>query len=196
MRYKISIMLPTQQQVIDYVLKNPGCMSKAIAKHFGCTSKDINRKRNGYCGVYYLPGHRRVEYTHYIDTPETPVTLEDLPEPPAQTPDEWCIGPPVDQYTMTPLEDLPEPPKYTPRSDTPPNQPRSIKAKLKPKLKPTPTPKPTLRVHAKLKPTLRVHAKLKPTLRVHAKPKPRNNNLSSLSQLVNMGILDKDYNDL
>jgi len=67
--------LPTTQQVIDYVRENPNCKSKAIANHFKCNTKDINRDRVGYVGVYKNPEIVSENYTH---------RLTEVPEPEAQ----------------------------------------------------------------------------------------------------------------
>ncbi len=68
-------MLPTTQQVIDYVREHPNCKSKDIANHFKCNTKDINRDRDGYVGVYKNPEIVNENYTH---------RLKDVPEPEVQ----------------------------------------------------------------------------------------------------------------
>jgi len=67
--------LPTTQQVIDYVREHPNCKSKDIANHFKCNTKDINRDRDGYVGVYKNPEIVNENYTH---------RLKDVPEPEVQ----------------------------------------------------------------------------------------------------------------
>ena len=59
--------LPTTQQVIDYITANPGCKSKQIAKHFGCTTSDINKQRDDYPGAYKIAGNKPVNYCHFIE---------------------------------------------------------------------------------------------------------------------------------
>ena len=56
--------LPTMQQVINYVRENPDCKSKDIAKHFGCTTKDVNRNRGEYIGIYSNPAIISTDYKH------------------------------------------------------------------------------------------------------------------------------------
>lgn len=67
--------LPTTQQVIDYIREHPNCKSKDIANHFKCNTKDINRDRDGYVGVYKNPEIVNENYTH---------RLKDVPEPEVQ----------------------------------------------------------------------------------------------------------------
>jgi hypothetical protein len=55
---------PTMEQVVNYVRENPDCKSKDIAKHFGCTTKDINRNRGEYIGIYSNPAIISTDYKH------------------------------------------------------------------------------------------------------------------------------------
>ena len=74
-------MLPTETQVIDYVTRHPWCMSKEIARHFGCTTDIINRAREGYRGIYKIPNLVRDGFKHAVsDTkPATAPTNEIAP---------------------------------------------------------------------------------------------------------------------
>ena len=84
-------MLPTEEQVTTYVKQNHGCSSKQIAAHFGCTSKDINRKRDGYPGIYKMPGVRSVNFKHF---PNEPVPVpEPVPEPDPHADCSVCLQP-------------------------------------------------------------------------------------------------------
>ena len=48
--------LPTTQQVNNYLMtQDQPVSSKTIAKHLGCTTKDVNRSRDGYIGIYKNP---------------------------------------------------------------------------------------------------------------------------------------------
>ncbi len=66
--------LPTTTQVTDYIntLTQP-VSSKAIAKHFNCKAKDINKNRADYIGIYNNPDviSCKVTYTH-SKQPATP----------------------------------------------------------------------------------------------------------------------------
>lgn len=67
--------LPTTQQVTDYVRQHPNCKSKEIANHFKCNTKDINKDRDGYVGVYKNSDIVSENYTH---------RLKDVPVPEVQ----------------------------------------------------------------------------------------------------------------
>ena len=54
------------EQVVNYVRENPDCKSKDIAKHFGCTTKDVNRNRGEYIGIYSNPAIISTDYKHRV----------------------------------------------------------------------------------------------------------------------------------
>ena len=60
-------MLPTETQVTGYISENAGCKSKQIATYFTCTTKEINRARLDYCGIYKIRGIvTDRNFCHYI----------------------------------------------------------------------------------------------------------------------------------
>lgn len=69
-------MLPTEGQIREYILTNPGKTSKEIAQHFGCSGKDINRPRDRYPGVYNMTGINTVDYRHYINHKPQKITIK------------------------------------------------------------------------------------------------------------------------
>ena len=77
-------MLPTTQQVNDYLTtQTEPVSSKNIAKHFQCTTKDINRNRDTYIGIYSNPDVSSVDYLHSIKvhTVQVPEPIPYEPEP-------------------------------------------------------------------------------------------------------------------
>jgi hypothetical protein len=74
-------MLPTMQQVNDYLTtQTQPVSSKDIAKNFQCTTKDINRSRTNYIGIYTNPDVISENFKHSIKAvtqpvPETPFPL-------------------------------------------------------------------------------------------------------------------------
>ena len=63
-------MLPTTQQVNEYLTtQTEPVSSKIIAQHFQCTTKDINRNRENYIGIYSNPDVVNVDYLHSIKVP-------------------------------------------------------------------------------------------------------------------------------
>ena len=74
--------LPSTNDVIEYVKAHPSCKSKEIASHFGCTTKQINRSRDRYPGIYKIPGITQQNFCHtYIDD-----DFPDLPQIPETKP--------------------------------------------------------------------------------------------------------------
>jgi hypothetical protein len=67
---RMTTQVPTMEQVINYVRENPDCKSKDIAKHFGCTTKDINRNRGEYIGIYSNPAIISTDYKHRVKETE------------------------------------------------------------------------------------------------------------------------------
>ena len=63
-------MLPTTEQVIDYVTQHPRCKSKEIAAHFQCSKKDINKPRDNYPGIYKIEAIQHDEFCHYVEQQE------------------------------------------------------------------------------------------------------------------------------
>ena len=81
--------LPTEAQVVEYVSAHPDCKSKDIAKHFGCTTAEVNRNRDGYRGIYSNPAilNDRTKFTHRVKDSETVSEPTPVPEPvPEPTP--------------------------------------------------------------------------------------------------------------
>ena len=79
-------MLPTMQQVNDYLTtQTQPVSSKAISKHFQCTSKDINKARTNYIGIYSNPDVISENFKHSIKAvtqPVPPPYVSALPETP------------------------------------------------------------------------------------------------------------------
>jgi hypothetical protein len=73
-------MLPTQSQVVEYVREHPGCLSRDVAKHFKCKSADINRARDGYCGIYKIPGLTHDNFRHTV-VPDVTESVPDVVTP-------------------------------------------------------------------------------------------------------------------
>jgi len=84
--------LPTTQQVNNYLMtQDQPVSSKTIAKHLGCTTKDVNRSRDGYIGIYKNPDISSDNFMHtWVGGVNEP---EPVPEPvtePVINPPEEC----------------------------------------------------------------------------------------------------------
>ncbi len=85
---RMTANMPTMEQILNYVRENPDCKSKDIAKHFGCTTKDINRNRGEYIGIYSNPAIISTDYKHRVK--------ETVPEPePEGNVCPICLEPPT-----------------------------------------------------------------------------------------------------
>jgi hypothetical protein len=69
-------MLPTEAQVIEFVSLHPGCKSKDIARHYGCSTTDINRPRDGYGGIYKLAGLTQRDFCHFSTVSDTGIVSD------------------------------------------------------------------------------------------------------------------------
>lgn len=120
-------MLPTTQQVNDYLTtQTEPVSSKNIAKHFQCTSKDINRNRDTYIGIYSNPDVSSVDYLHSIKVHTVQV----------QEPEPIPYEPEPQLAIMPPPEPMPQ------LAIMPPPKPK-MKVTLK-KSKPKPEPEPVI----------------------------------------------------
>jgi hypothetical protein len=113
-------MLPTMQQVNDYLTtQTQPVSSKDIAKNFQCTTKDINRSRTNYIGIYTNPDVISENFKHSIKAvtqpvPETPlaptVTRVRRVSPP--TVPRRRVPPPTVPRRRVPPEPIPVPTSY------------------------------------------------------------------------------------
>jgi hypothetical protein len=121
-------MLPTEAQVIEYVSLHPGCKSKDIAKHYGCSTTDINRPRDGYGGIYKLAGLTQRNFCHFSTVSDTGIVSDIVVPAPVPAPVPVPVPAPVPAPVPVPVP-------------APVQEP--VVRRIRARIRPAPAPMPT-----------------------------------------------------
>ena len=118
----------TEQQLVEFIAANNGCLSKDIAKHFGVSKHIVNRGSPEFPSVYKCPFILHDNYKHYVTI--VPPTQDSEP-----TEGNIVELPPSYEECITPLR-LSLPASSSRPSSPPSSSSPKLKLKItKPKLK-------------------------------------------------------------